>query len=205
MEQMNSRRNEIFQYLQEGMEKCFYKSCQSIQTEIENGGDRIWSDLKAILEQILMHVADMQKKNNKGSAQYLVFSFLNSSIHFEELELRIEVLDDGFYLDEQEAAGYYCPQFLQAVYLSGVECLCWEASEKFVRLQNQELFEIKKEYAKFYNALLCQMIKSLCGMIMGTVVESGIKMTEDFKIIYGEYMGKAVVLGGGGALREERT
>lgn len=205
MEQMNSRRDEILQYMQESMEKCFYKSCQSIQTEIENGGNRIWSDLKAILEQILMHAADMQKKNKKGSAQYLVFSFLNSSVHFEKLELRIEVLDDGFYLDEQEAAGYYCPQFLQAEYLSGVECLCRETSEKFVRLQNQELFEIKKEYTTFYNALICQMIKSLCGMIMRAVVESGIKMTENFKIIYGEYMGKAVVLRGGNTLREERT
>ncbi len=194
MEQMNSRRVEILQYLRDGMETCFYKSCQSIQLEIESNACRIWNELKAILDQILMYAGDMQNKNKKGSGKYLVFSFLNSGIYFERLELRIEVLDDGFYLDEQEAAEYYSPQFLQDKYVSDIQYLCREASKRFVRLQDHELFEIKKEYATFYHSMICQMIKSLCGMIMKTVMKSGIKIVEDFKIIYGGYMDKAVLI-----------
>lgn len=104
------------------------------------------------------------------------------------------MLDDEGYLDEQEAAGYYCPQLLHTDYLSGIECLRGQASKKYIRLQEHELFEINKEYATFYNTLICKMIESLCGMIMGAVVESGIKVAEDFKIVFREYMDKAIVL-----------
>lgn len=203
MEQINSRTDEMIQYLRPDMEKYFCRSCQFIQTEIENSGNQVWNELKDIIVRILMNAEGMQKEDKKGCISYLIFSFLNCGVYLNKLELRIEVLDDGFYLDEQEAAGYYCPQLIQTEYLSGIECLRREASEKYIRLQEHELFEINKEYAAFYNTLICKMIESLCQMIMETVAESEIKIAEDLKIVYGEYMDKAVVLWAGNIVRRE--
>lgn len=56
------------------------------------------------------------------------------------------------------------------------------------------MFWIKEQYTHYYEAVVYRMIENLSGMIMRKVSESGIHMTDDFKIIYGEFMDKSVVL-----------
>ena len=108
--------------------------------------------------------------------------------------MRIDLLDDSFYLDEQETATYYYPDFLQEKYVEDLNVLQKKAGEKFVRLQNYERIDIKREYSGFYQSILFRMIESLTEVILELITDYEVLAKEDFKIIFGEYMDSAKVL-----------
>lgn len=194
MEQMTNRRNSILSYLQPYMEESFRKSCISIQNEVEQHANEIWTGLWNHICTCLKHADILQKKQLKGRLQYLVFSFLQYGVYLDSLVIRIDVLDNSFYLDAQESAGYYCPMFLQERYIQDVDLLQKKLSEKFVRLQNYELIDIKKEYVSFYQSILFRMLESLTEVMMESIADSGILKADGFKILFGEYMDNAIVL-----------
>lgn len=196
MEQIVDRRNQISQFLQPYMESCFQKSCEIIQSQIESNYYEIWCELKNEILICLKNTDDMQKKQNKGGLQYLVFSILKYGMYLDSLEMRIDAFDDSFYLDEQEAASYYHPIFLRDRLVEDLNFLCKKVKENFIRLQNYEFLDIKREYADFYYAILFRMLESMAGVIVDTVMDSGVNVTADFKIIFGGYMEKGVVIYG---------
>ena len=194
MEQIIDRRNLISEYLQPHMEDCFQTSCNLIQTEIEHYANEIWTGLSNCIYECLKRADTLQKQQRKGKLQYLVFSFMQYGIYLDNLELRIDALDDSFYLDEQESAEYYHPEFLRERYIEDTNILQKKAGEKFIRLQNHERMDIKKEYAHFYQSILFRMLESLTAVIMESIADSGVFMADGFKIVFGEYMDNAMVL-----------
>lgn len=194
MEQIVERKKDIIQWIQPYIEEHFSDSCKMIQEELEAHGDMIWNELRGIICEILTHVDELQKQYNKDEIKYFVFSLLNCSIYLGRIEFRIDALDDSFYLDEQEAAGYYCPRFLQDKYREGLDYFYQEVTEKFVRIQNYELQDINEVYAQYYSSIMFRMLESLGSLIMKTIIESGVCIAEDLKILYGQYMDKAAVV-----------
>lgn len=194
MEQVFERKEELLQWLQPYIEEHFSDSCQAIQEELEAHGDMIWNELRDIISEILARADKLQKQHNSGGIKYFVFSLLNCSIYQGKIEFRIDALDDSFYLDEQEVTGYYCPRFLQDKYREGLDCFYQKVTEKFVRIQNYELQDINEEYAQYYSSIMFRMLESLCEHIMKTIMESGVCMADDLKILYGQYMDKAAVV-----------
>ena len=69
-----------------------------------------------------------------------------------------------------------------------------KVSEKFIRVQNYELDEVSKVYSEYYNALMYRIMKSIGSLIMRTVSESGAGLSDNFQIMYGEYMGSVAVI-----------
>lgn len=190
----NNRITAIMQYLQNSMEEYFHAACQLFQPAVEAHGSEIWNDLRLAIVEVLKSVQKAQDKNQKGDIQYLAISFLRSSLYQDNLAFCIEAFDDGFYLDEKETASHYLPAFLQERYSADLSGLYKEAGKKFVRLQSYELLWIKEQYSHYYAALIYRMVENLSGLIMREVTQSGIPVTDNFKIIYGEFMDKAVVL-----------
>ncbi len=194
MKQRHDRRPEMLQFLQPYMEERFYETCGKMQIEIEKNGYVIWNELKETINKLLLYVDDMQKRYKKNKIRYFVCSFLRYSLYLGRLEFYIHIMDDGFYLDEQETGIYYCPQFLQEVYLEDLNYLYEKATKKFIQIQNYEFFDVNEEYTKFYYSVMYKMMKSVSELIMETIEKSGIYIADDFKIIYGEYMDNAIVL-----------
>ena len=50
---------------------------------------------------------------------------------------------------------------------------------------------------KFYFSIIYRIMESLSELIMQTVLDSGISVADDFKVIFGEYMDQAVILNTG--------
>lgn len=194
MKLVTNRIDQISQYLQPHMQECFLRSCGMIQAEIDCHAGRIWEELDRAIGECLARAASMQEQGKKGRLEYLVFSFLRYGEYLDGPELRIDALDDGFHLDKQEAAGHYHPGFLWDRYREDLDFLHKKAGDKFVRLQDYELDEIKKEYMESYHAILFRMLESLAGLVMETVTYSGVPVTDGFKIVFGEYMGNGTVL-----------
>lgn len=194
MKLVTDRTGQISHYIRPYMEERFQESCRVIQVKMDGHAGEIWGELNSAIENSLSMADFLQKRHMKGSLQYFIFSFLRHGGYLNGPALQVEALDDGFYLDEQAAAGYYCPGFLRERYWEDLDFLYQKAAGKFVRLQNYELDAIRNEYTRFYYSILFQMMKSLAGPVMETVADSGLPITEGFKLVFGEYMDKGRVL-----------
>jgi len=194
MNQRNDCREDIFTFIRPYMEERCQESCREIQKELEKHGYRMWNELRELIQEIITEAANMQEQNQKGKAAYLLCSFLQSSAYLDRPLLRIEVLDEGFYLDEQEASGHYCSKLLQHNYQQDLEFLHRKVYEKFVRVQNHQLQMVNQAYIEYYDAILFEIVQSLCRLIMRTIVESELCLSDEFQIVYGKYMGSATVL-----------
>lgn len=194
MKQQYDRVEDILQWIRPHMEDCFQESCREIEKKLNDQGSAMWKDLCGVVQEALVKTVDMQEQNQKGKVAYLVCSFLQRGVYLNKLLLRIETLDESFYLDEQETVGYCCLQLLQENYQRDLEFLHQKVNKEFVRVQDYELDEVDKAYTEYYNAVVCMIVQSVSGLLMRVVAESGIRLLDIFQIIYGQYMGNATVV-----------
>jgi len=193
MEKEQRKRTEMIPYLQNAMEETFQCTCREIQTALDTDACRIWHGFRDAVCECLEAAGALQRQREKGSLKYLAFSMMQHALWLDRLELRIDALNDTFYLDTAEASAHYRADFLQDRFRKDLECLYEKAWPRFIRIQNNELVQIRQAYAEYYYSLLFCMTESLTGLIRETVSGSGIETADDFRII-GGYMDKAVVL-----------
>lgn len=194
MGKVGNRETEIFQFLQPFMEEQFQLSCQWFQYVMEYYGSEVWNELKITIRKLLKKTELLQKEHKKGEVQYFIISFLRCSIYLDKLQWRMDILDDQFYLDDQECEGYYLPVFIQGKYWEDLDFLLEKARDRFIRLQNYEWMEIKEQYTEFYVLFVLQMVDSLIEYIMEEIEENKISLSESFKVICGEYMDRGIIL-----------
>lgn len=193
MEQQSDRRDAMISAMHSYMEHIFLESCRQIQAELNENGETVWKELKTALWDALNQAGAAKEKGGKGDIHYLAFSFLKSGIYLDRLEWYINALDDGFYLDETETAGYYTPAFLNASYAKDLEEIRKALGKEFIRIQNYEWDRVKEVYAGYYDAFMFSMVESLKERIAEEMADSG--MTADgCRLIYGEYMDKAEII-----------
>ena len=194
MEKVQPQRTELYAYLQFYMEELFQDSCRAVQTILDTDSGKIWKNFQAAVRECLEKTRIFQQQKQKGILHYLAFSPMQYAPFLDRLELRIDALDDGFYLDTQEASAHYHADFLQDRFLQDLIFLYEKAAEKFIRIQHFEQVQIRQNYAEYYDALLFQMIKALTGLILETVEESEVHAAGSLRIICGDYMDHAVIL-----------
>ena len=194
MEKVQPQRTELYTYLYTYMEELFQDSCRAVQTILDTDSGKIWKNFQAAVRECLEKTRIFQQQKQKGILHYLVFSPMQYAPFLDRLELRIDALDDGFYLDTQEASAHYYADFLQDRFLQDLIFLYEKAAEKFIRIQHFEQVQIRQNYAEYYDALLFQMIKALTGLILETVEESEVHAAGSLRIICGDYMDHAVIL-----------
>lgn len=194
MEKEQRKRTEMISYLQDTMEETFQCTCREIQIALDTDACRIWHGFRDAVCECLGTAVSLQRQRQKGSLKYLAFSMMQHALWLDRLELRIDALDDTFYLDTAEASAQYRADFLQDRFRKDLECLYEKARSRFIRIQNNELVQIRQAYAEYYYSLLFCMTESLTGLIRETVAGSGIETADGFRIICGGYMDKAVVL-----------
>ena len=194
MEKVQPQRTELYTYLYTYMEELFQDSCRAVQTILDIDSGKIWKNFQAAVRECLEKTRIFQQQKQKGILHYLAFSPMQYAPFLDRLELRIDALDDGFYLDTQEASAHYHVDFLQDRFLQDLAFLYEKAAEKFIRIQYFEQIQIRQNYAEYYDALLFQMIKALTGLILETVEESEVHAAGSLRIICGDYMDHAVIL-----------
>lgn len=194
----NGRIPEIIHKMQPVLKAYFQEACIFFQQTVDSSGEKIWEEVKSAVDEALQKAASLQKEGRKGKLQYLCFSFMEYGSLLDRPELRIDALDGGFYLDEQEAAAEFVPDFWQERYREDMHRLDKEMEKAFIRVQNYERMEMRKFYIGYYYLALFRMLQSMAEPIMETVQDSGVGITGQFMVIGGKYMGE-----GGAFVRKE--
>ena len=190
----NGRIPEVMDRMQPVMEAYFREACIFFQQTVDCSGDKIWENVKSAVGEALQKAVSLQKEGRKGKLQYLCFSFMEYGSLLDRPEIRIDALDEGFYLDEQEAAAEFVPDFWQERYREDIHRLDKEIGKAFIRVQNYERMEMRKVYMGYYYLALFGMLQSMAERIMETVQESGVGITGRFMMLGGKYMDEGVLL-----------
>ena len=66
--------------------------------------------------------------------------------------------------------------------------------QKYIRIQNYEWDTIKIFYAVYYDSIMRVLLENLSEMMMEYIVTSDICISDEFLILYGQYMDKAKIL-----------
>lgn len=176
------------------MEERIQETCTEIEKMLEKQGASMWKELRGAVQEILACTVDGQEQKRKGKAAYLVCSFLQRSVYLNKLLLRLEIMDEGFYLDDVETAGYYRLWMLEERFLEDLEFLHQKLKKEWIRVQNHELDEVDREYAEYYNAIVGMIVQSMGSLLMEAAEESEVQLSDTFQIVYGQYMGDAEVV-----------
>ena len=110
---------------------------------MEEKGYREWESLEVCLSKVAHQVKQLQEDGKKGMIQYVVFSYMSVSLPLNKIEIKIDLMDEDFYLDVQECTEYYSSEILQKRYIEDVRYLYREAEKRFIRIQFHELQEME--------------------------------------------------------------
>ena len=138
-------------------------------------------------------VAKEQQESRIKTLHYLSVQPLRVGIRMNKLMFRVQVMEDTFYLGKRDIAEYFYPDAFQKKYDNDVALLYQETRKKTIRMQQYEWSEVRNQYAKQYITWLYLMIRNSVSSIVACLEKSDVKISEDFKILFGEYMDRAVL------------
>lgn len=139
-------------------------------------------------------VAKEQQESRIKTLHYLSVQPLQVGIRMNKLMFRVQMMEDMYYLGKRDIVEYYYPYSLQKRYDDGVALLYQETQKKIIRMQQYEWSEVRNQYAKQYITWVYLMIRNSVSSIVACLEKSDVKISEDFKILFGEYMDRAVLL-----------
>ena len=194
MEKVQPQRTELYEYLNTYMEQLFQDSCSAVQTILDTDSAKIWEHFRMAFVNVWKKTKACNSRIKKESCIISCSVRCSMRPFWTGWNCVFDALDDGFYLDTQEASVHYHADFLQDRFQEDLAFLYEKAAEKFIRIQHFEQVQIRQNYAVYYDSLLFQMIKALTGLILETVEESGVHAADSLRIICGDYMDHAVIL-----------
>ncbi len=154
------------------------------------------------LKDYMNAIAKEQQENRIKTIHYLAIQPLRVGIRMNKLMFRVQAMEDTFYLGKQDIVQYYYPDALQKRYDDGVALLYQETQKKIIRMQQYAWGEVRNQYAKQYITWVYLMLRNHVPSIVECLEKSDVEISEDLKILFGEYMERSVVLYHGGRVHE---
>lgn len=176
------------------MEERFLHTCVKIQKVYDMEKEGIKAHISESFRDVRDKAIALQNQGKKGRLAYWIISKQRTSLLEGRICLRIESLDNKFWLDEEEAAAEYYPLFLEDSWNSDLEYFSIKLKEKYIRIQKYQLDVVKNVYASYYYSIL---FKLLCAVIKDILCDIGLRgewMENKHKVIFGEYMGEGIVI-----------
>lgn len=185
---------DIEDYLNSYAESIFEKTCRDIQKDWIKEKRQIREEIVQCFKEVWEKTVSLQDCNRKGTIKYWLISMQRSSLLRDEIAFRVETFDEGFFLDDAEAAEEYQPAFLKAYWNHDLKQFSSLLKKRFVRLQKYQYDVIKEVYSPYYYAVIYQLLKALLNGILKEVCTDKERICKDYKVIFGYYMGQGTVL-----------
>ena len=191
---MERRTDALIEYLEPFFEERFLSSCKEIQADFSRYSHEILTKLDKAISEVLAQAAKQQEEGEKAPAQYLSFCFLRSALFSDIDAFRIDVYDKHYYCDLVDTHSCWTPEFLSQRFLTDLDFFKAKAEQKFLRLIQYELDEIKKQYAHYYASVAMKLLEDQIERIIRLPKFISLRKGEEFTITFGGYMEKGVAL-----------
>ena len=187
-----SRYDEIIAYIKPYLEEKFAKSCAELEGKMQvSETDFSLLCLYPFIE--IFNVAhELRLKQEKESFAYLCISFLRSSFLTKNHQLRLDLYDESYILDENPITGYWDVPLLFDGFERDVDELTKRLRTEFVRLQSAEMDCVRLTYSDYYITIAHKLCIELIDPI--TKLLSVLHPEMSCKILFGEYWGQMTQL-----------
>lgn len=124
-------------------------------------------------------------------------SYLQNSVLTGSYELRIDLYDKEFYLDSAECCTYWKPEFITRYLLKDVEHFKNVIRFKVPQIRGYEIQQFIDGYLLNYMYLLAQFFQQILPQVLDKTKTLFQEVAEEnMSVIFGEYMGKGIVVVG---------
>lgn len=136
----------------------------------------------------------LQDQGKKPAIAFLAISVLRSFILNHCYQLRLDLYDNSYFLDPVECSIYLDLEYLLKYIDTDIDAFIGSLKECGAKYTTYEVDRIKKDYIEVYASFAQDYILEQLSDILALKEFAVLQKTDDFKIIYGEYLDRTEVI-----------
>lgn len=185
------REDKINRELESVLPDVFLQTCKKIEANQEEYSHEMNLEVIESIRAVIDQVCHLQKDRKKGKIKYILFSHLHSGLLLQQKQIRIDMMDERFYLDSAETAVYLDFSGVYQYFEEDIQRIKREVIKSVPRMREYEVDIIRYVYAGYYHRIAKQYLTNLLEGINLLTLCSDIKMESAVYVLFGEYMGEA--------------
>lgn len=146
--------------------------------------------LKEALKNLFEKGRRMQEAGEKNAISYLVICYCRSSVYTGNYELKLDLYDTEFYLDEQECSAYWEPDFIFSFLREDIEYFQKNIPKRVPRIKTYEVQRYLAGYVNNYIYILSEFLRQKMHEVLEQIPMEGLEINGKMQVLFGEYMGK---------------
>ncbi len=176
------------------MKPILYQSIEELLQAYKKDEEIILGTFQNALEELYFKAKEMQFIGKKDSLSSLGVCYCLSSVYTGNYEVRIDLYNEEFYLDESECCVYWEPDFIVSYLVKDMEYFRKTIKQKIPQIKIYEEQQFMTGYMRNYMYVLLEFLRQKMPNASEQMHKHGIRISEDFQVFFGEYMGRYVVI-----------
>ena len=148
------------------------------------------ADLARSMQEAFDAAVYWQTAAKKGPVAYISFSVMQSNLLLEKYAFQIDAYDERFLVDDNEAASEWDFSILLQNLDADFDVIAATLRQSVIRVQEYELWELKKAYHLNYYATATGLLQGLLPLCLDALSLDGIDVMPEIQFTIGPYMEK---------------
>lgn len=176
------------------MQPVLHSSMAALMEEYKKNEKEILQGFQNTLEKLYLTAAEMQMNRGKEALSFMGICYCLSSAYTGNYEFRLDVYDKAFYLDENECCVYWKPDFINTYLERDIAFFRKTIKKKVPKVREYEEQQFVIGYMRNYMYIVLEFLRQRLPEVLGRIKREDVKISEDFKVFFGEYMGKCTII-----------
>ena len=179
------RMEELASLVSEPLQQRFLADLDQLVLYMKDNIQVLSADLTRSLQTAIDQTTCWQTANKKGPVAYISFSLLQSNILLEKYAFWIDTYDDRFLIDDSEAASEWDFSMLLQNLDTNFDVIASTLRQSVIRVQEYELWELKKAYHLNYYATATRLLQGLLPLCLDALSLDGIDVMPEVQFTVG--------------------
>lgn len=150
-------------------------------------------NLMQAMDKLFQNASKQQEQGKKGPIAFCVCSLLYSSVLMKTYDLRIDLYDKDFYLDETETSVQWHSPAYKDIDLE-IQTFSSVLRKQLIRVRDFEVEDASYQYALYHNALTLALFTSHINDFWTLKSYQSLLIDNKMDVFFGEYIGETVLL-----------
>ncbi len=184
------RMEELASLVSEPLQQRFLTDLDRIVLCMKDNVQGLSADLARSLQKAFDAAVCWQTAAKKGPVAYVSFSLMQSNLLLEKYAFQIDAYDERFLVDDNEAASEWDFSILLQNLDNNFDVIAATLRQSVIRVQEYELWELKKAYHLNYYATATGLLQGLLPLCLDALSLDGIDVMPEIQFTIGPYMEK---------------
>lgn len=184
------RMEELASLVSEPLQQRFLTDLDQIILSMKDNIQLLSDGLLDALQTVGNEAACMQATTKKGAIAYISFSLMQSNLLLEKYAFRLDAYDERFMIDDNEVASEWDFSLLLQNLDTNFDGMASILRQSVIRVQEYELWELKRAYQMNYYATATGLLQSLLPLCLDKLSLDETDVMPEVQFTVGPYMEK---------------